>query len=286
MLSVAAVLLAVASCRSAFAASAALGAFNVLSVNVAGLLTILNSNGEDGDKTTNTMIIGQDVSKYDYYHATLQYKYDTHPYRTATSGGVPFGSGLNTLSDFDWVDFFHTKWATCSDASKADCLTPKGFTFMLFRIDEGVYVDTVNLHIDTSTEGTDNVAHSANIQQVNDFLSANSAGNAVLVFGDTNSRYTRAVDTGIRNLVSQQGLTDAWVKHTRNGSPRWPGLMPSSVPPTLCRPTSHARLSTTSCGGFCGSQLINLSSTGFFYDTARFLSSNQTVLTDHNPALS
>jgi hypothetical protein len=35
------------------------GAFNVLSMNVAGLPEILNGNGESGDKTTNTMIIGQ-----------------------------------------------------------------------------------------------------------------------------------------------------------------------------------------------------------------------------------
>ncbi|KAI0665804.1 cytochrome P450 [Trametes maxima] len=35
---------------------------------------------------------------------------------------------------------------------------------------------------------------------------------------------------------------------------------------------------------FRGSKLINLSSTGFFYDTARFRSADETVLTDHNPA--
>lgn len=50
-------LLAIAS--PALAASAASGTFNVLSMNVAGLPEILNSNGESGDKTTNTMVIGQ-----------------------------------------------------------------------------------------------------------------------------------------------------------------------------------------------------------------------------------
>lgn len=47
------------SCRVVYAASAASGTFNVLSMNVAGLPEILNGNGESGDKTTNTMIIGQ-----------------------------------------------------------------------------------------------------------------------------------------------------------------------------------------------------------------------------------
>jgi hypothetical protein len=40
-------------------ASAASGTFNILSMNVAGLPEILNGNGESGDKTTNTMLIGQ-----------------------------------------------------------------------------------------------------------------------------------------------------------------------------------------------------------------------------------
>ncbi|KAI0350725.1 mannose-binding lectin [Trametes cingulata] len=282
-------LLASMLCRSASAASAASGTFNVLSMNVAGLPAILNQNGESGDKTTNTMLIGEDMSKFNYslihvqedfnYHATL-YAADTHPFRTATSGGVPFGSGLNTLSDFDWVDFSRTKWATCSDASEDDCLTPKGFTFMRVRIDEGVYIDAVNLHADAGTEDADNVARSANIQQVTDFIATNSVGNAVLVFGDTNSRYTRAVDVGIRNLVSEQGLTDAWVQHARNGSPPPAGadalLCPDGVPPNISCETVDKVFSR-------GSKFIDLDSTAFFYDTARFLSTNGSMLSDHNP---
>ncbi|KAI9065027.1 hypothetical protein FKP32DRAFT_1568737 [Trametes sanguinea] len=289
MLSVITVLLAVASYRSVRAASAASGTFNILSMNVAGLPEILNSNGESGDKMTNTMIIGEDMSKYSYdlihvqedfnYHATL-YAADTHPFRTATSGGVPFGSGLNTLSNFDWVDFSRTKWATCSDASESDCLTPKGFTFMRVRVDEGIYIDAINLHADAGTEDADNVARSANLDQVRDFIAANSQGNAVLVFGDTNSRYTRAADTGIRDLVSQEGMTDAWVKHARNGSPPAAGadalLCPDGVPTNISCETVDKVF-------FRGSKLIDLDSTDFFYDTDRFLSPNGSLLTDHNP---
>ncbi|KAI0363494.1 mannose-binding lectin [Pilatotrama ljubarskyi] len=258
-------------------------------MNVAGLPAILNQNGESGDKTTNTMLIGKDMSKFNYslihvqedfnYHATL-YASDIHPFRTATSGGVPFGSGLNTLSNFDWVDFSRVKWATCSDASENDCLTPKGFTFMRLRVDEGVYIDAINLHADAGTEDGDNIARSANIQQVTDFIAANSMGNAVLVFGDTNSRYTRAVDVGIRNLVSEQGMTDAWVQHARNGSPPPVGadalVCPDGVPPNISCETVDKVF-------FRGSTFINLDSTAFFYDTARFLSSNGSTLTDHNP---
>lgn len=147
----------VAITPAAIAASASSDDFTILSFNVAGLPQILQSNDVPGDKTTNTATIGQDFAKYNFsvihvqedfnYHATL-YANDNHPYRTATSGGAGIGSGLNTLSNFDWVDFERVKWDTCSDASENDCLTPKGFTFMRVRIDEGVYVDFYNLHAD------------------------------------------------------------------------------------------------------------------------------------------
>ncbi|KAF8211951.1 Endonuclease/exonuclease/phosphatase [Mycena galopus ATCC 62051] len=128
------------------------GTFDILSMNVAG---------ESGDKTTNTAIIGQDMAKFAYdvihvqedfnYHATL-YAKDNHTLRTATSGGVPFGSGLNTLSNFDWLDL-----TRITD----DCLTPKGFTFMRVRIDEGVYIDFYNLHVDAGVEPGDETAGAA-----------------------------------------------------------------------------------------------------------------------------
>ena len=139
------------------ALAATSGQFDVLSFNVAGLPAILNGNEVPGDKTTNSEAIGTKFTEYDYdvihvqedfnYHASI-YKTDTHPYRTATSGGAGIGSGLNTLANYPWVDFERVKWETCSDASGADCLTPKGFTTMRVRFDEGVYVDFYNLHAD------------------------------------------------------------------------------------------------------------------------------------------
>ncbi|CUA77094.1 putative protein Mb0912 [Mycobacterium bovis AF2122/97] [Rhizoctonia solani] len=267
--------------------AAASGNFNVVSMNVAGLPAILNPNGESGDKTTNTMYIGQKMSQYNYgiinvqedfnYHATL-YQYDTHPFRTATSGGVPFGSGLNTLSKYDWVDFARVKWDQCSNASESDCLTPKGFTFMRVRIDEGVYIDMINLHTDAGTESGDEVARRSNIQQVAKFIDANSAGNAVIVFGDTNSRYTRSEDN-IRLFTTQNGLTDAWVQAI-GGSPPAAGkdavVCPNGIPPTInCEVVDKVL--------YRGSRIINLKSSGFFYDTSRFLSPEGSTLTDHNP---
>lgn len=105
-------------------AAATTGTFDVLTLNVAGLPAFLNGNDVPGDKTENTATVGKLFAKYgtdiihvqeDFnYHATL-YANDNHPQRTPTSGGVPFGSGLNTLSNFPWRDFERVKWEECSE---------------------------------------------------------------------------------------------------------------------------------------------------------------------------
>lgn len=100
------------------------GTFNAMTFNVAGLPAILNGNEVPGDKTANTARIGQLFTQYDIdlinvqedfnFHATL-YANDNHPQRTPTSGGVPFGSGLNTLSNFEYEEFERIKWNVCSN---------------------------------------------------------------------------------------------------------------------------------------------------------------------------
>ena len=148
----------VAALATSFAASAPTsGKFTALSFNVAGLPQILQGNEVPGDKTANSKLIGSYFAKYGYdlihvqedfnYHASI-YETDNHPARSATSGGVPFGSGLNTLSNYNWINYQRVKWNTCSDASGSDCLTPKGFTFMRWNPSEGVFIDVYNLHAD------------------------------------------------------------------------------------------------------------------------------------------
>jgi hypothetical protein len=95
------VLVAVAAPAAAVPPST--GTFSVLTYNIAGLPLGLG----DGDPEENTPIIGRRISPYDVvhvqedfnYHAAL-YANNTHPHRTPTSGGVLFGDGLNTLSNF------------------------------------------------------------------------------------------------------------------------------------------------------------------------------------------
>lgn len=198
------------------------GSFSVLTYNVAGLPQVLSSASTD--RQSSTTAIGSRLAPYDIvnvqedfnYHAAL-YAADSHPYRTATSGGAAIGSGLNTVSDlpYDTDDFERVKWNDCQ-LDSGDCLTPKGFTFMRTRLAEGVYVDFYNLHANAGTAAGDEAARAANLAQLTGYIKTHSARNAVMVMGDTNTRYTRADDT-IAAFTADNGLTDPWVTLDHGG---------------------------------------------------------------------
>jgi endonuclease/exonuclease/phosphatase family metal-dependent hydrolase len=198
------------------------GTFDVLSYNIAGLPALISS--AKTDRKTSSVAIGERIGGYglvqvqeDFnYHAYL-YRNNTHPFRTATSGGAGIGSGLNTLSKFPWdaSTFQRVKWKACEWAS-ADCLTPKGFTFMRMQVGAGAVIDVYNVHTNAGDTPVEIKARSKNLEQLRAFVAANSAGNAVLVVGDTNARYTRAEDK-IAEFADSLGLTDAWVENRRAG---------------------------------------------------------------------
>src|ERR1051325_4707658 len=183
------------------ARAAAGGSFSVLTYNVAGLPQGLSS--APGDRATDTTLIGQRLGPYDIVqvqeaftpHANL-YAADAHPYRTPTSGGAGIGSGLNTLSNipYDTDDFERVRWNSCQ-VGAGDCLTPKGFTFMRERLAEGVYVDFYNLHTNAGTNSGDEASRADNLSQLTAYIKTHSAGNAVVVMGDTNTAFTRSADT-------------------------------------------------------------------------------------------
>ncbi|KAG9233190.1 endonuclease/Exonuclease/phosphatase [Amylocarpus encephaloides] len=260
------------------------GDFNILTTNVAGLPAILNSNDVPGDKATNAGLLGTLFSKYNYniinvqedfaYHAYI-YATDTHPYRTATTGTVVVGSGLNTISNFDWINFTRVKWDICSNASGADCLTPKGFTMMRVMVSEGVYVDMYNIHADAGTEADDEKSRTANIQQVANYIDTWSVGNSVIVFGDTNSRYTRVLDN-IALFQTQNGLTDSFVQLEHGGV--------NPTVETICaNPSLVNTCETVDKVFYRGSKQLALTATYFNYESSKFLQPDGNILSDHNP---
>ncbi|WAU84247.1 jacalin-like lectin [Streptomyces sp. Qhu-G9] len=267
-----------AAAAPATAAAPSSGAFNVLTYNVAGLPEGLSS----GKPATNTPLISPRLGAYDIvnvqedfnYHAAL-YAGDNHPHRTATSGGVPFGDGMNTLSDYAFEDFERVKWKDCTGTN---CLTPKGFSLARVRLAEGVFVDVYNVH--TNADSTDDAlaARRKNVDQLSDFVQANSAGNAVIVMGDTNTRYTRAGDN-IRTLTSENGLTDAWVQLVRGGNAPAQGsdaiVCPTTAPGNDCEVVDKVL--------YRGSDLVNLSATRYNNEWAKFLDSAGGNLSDHFP---
>ncbi|MFJ9630745.1 jacalin-like lectin [Streptomyces sp. NPDC101175] len=268
------------------AAAATSGSFSVLTYNVAGLPSSLSSASTPRD--TSTTAIGTRIAPYDIvnvqedfnYHAYL-YSTDTHPYRTATSGGAGIGSGLNTVSNYAWDgdDFERVRWNSCQIDS-GDCLTPKGFTFMRERLSEGVYVDFYNLHTNAGTNDGDEASRADNLSQLTTFIQSHSAGNAVVVMGDTNTRYTRSADT-IAEFGAANGLTDAWVQLVRGG------VAPAKGSDALVCDQSGATVPNT-CEVvdkvlYRSSRLVTLNATSYNNEHAKFLTDDGLMLSDHDP---
>jgi len=271
----------------AAAAAAESGTFNALTYNIAGLPEALSS--APTPRKPATTAIGQRVGAYDIVHVQEDFNYhaylyagNNHPYRTATSGGVPFGSGLNSLSGkaFDEDDFERVKWNKC-DANSGDCLAPKGFTFMRTRLAEGTYVDFYNMHADAGSDAGDLAARVDNFAQLSSFIQSHSAGNAVVVMGDTNTRYTRTVDgTTIRNFAAANGLTDPWVQFVRGGN------APAEGSDALVCETGNP---TNGCEvvdkiWYRGSRAITLNATSYTNKHTSFLEDGTgKMLSDHYP---
>ncbi|MFI1936889.1 hypothetical protein ACH44C_06770 [Streptomyces purpureus] len=174
-------------------------------------------------------MISQRINAYDIvnvqedfaYHADLV-KHDEHRYRTPPSvpswvpvPGVPFSDGLNTLPDFKLKKLDRVAWDRCTNA---DCLTPKGFTYLRLELPGGASLDLYNAHMNAGS-GTEKMlrVRRHNVRQLSDYIRKHSAGRAVIVTGDTNSRYTRSGDI-VRELRDDNGLTDAWVRLVKGGT--------------------------------------------------------------------
>lgn len=266
------------------AQAAAGGTLSVLSYNVAGLPEGVSS--APTPRASATTAIGQRLSQYDVvhveedfnYHAAL-YAADSHPYRTPTSGGAGIGSGLNTMSSlpYDGDDFERVHWTSCQ-LDSGDCLTPKGFTFMRVRLDEGTYADFYNMHTNAGTNDGDEASRASNLAQLTAFIRSHSAGNAVIVMGDTNTRYTRTADT-IAGFAADNGLTDAWVKLARGGVAPTPGS-----PALVC----DEQAVTNDCEVvdkvlYRGSKLVSLTADVYNNEHAKFLDGAGRMLSDHDP---
>nr|WP_243876761.1 jacalin-like lectin [Streptomyces sp. 846.5] len=263
------------------------GSFSTLNYNVAGLPVVHEPPTTLSMEAAATQI-GQRIAAGGYdlvnmqedfnYHAYI-YAADTHTYRTATSGAAGFGDGLNTVSNYAWDgdDFERDKWSSCYP-DNGDCITPKGFSFMRWRIAEGDYVDVYNIHTNAGTSSGDETARQAEWTQLSGFIQTHSTGNAVIVMGDTNSRYTRTADQ-LQGFVAANGLSDSWVQLELGGTAPAAGgatlLCNEAAITNTCEVTNKTL--------YRSSSLITLTPTSYNNDHAGFLDSNGAMLSDMDP---
>ncbi|SDP69066.1 Uncharacterized conserved protein YafD, endonuclease/exonuclease/phosphatase (EEP) superfamily [Actinopolyspora xinjiangensis] len=206
------------------------GSLTALTYNVAGLPDFISGS----DPATNTPLISGRLPDYDLVNVQEDFNYhdelygdDDHQYRTETSGPALFGDGLNTLSRAPFSGFRRVTWDDCHGT---DCLTPKGFSHARIELAGGTGFDLYNVHANAGTDPGDLAARRSNITQLSEYIQRNSRGRAVVVMGDTNTRYTREGDN-IRELVEDNGLTDAWVRLERDGERPAEGSAPLKCDP-------------------------------------------------------
>ncbi|KIE25473.1 endonuclease [Streptomyces sp. MUSC 125] len=257
------------------------GSFSVLTYNVAGLPEPLSGS----HPATNTTKISRRINAYDVvnvqedfaYHTDL-IKHDEHPFRTIPSApawapGVPFSDGLNTFSDFRLKKLDRVHWNKCTGPN---CLTPKGFSYLRLELPGDASLDLYNVHMNAGS-GT---AHKLkvrrdNVAQLSRYIQKHSAGRAVIVMGDTNSRYTRSGDA-IRELRDDNALTDAWVQLVRGG--QTPGVQDGS--PT-CKDSTTCEVVDKIL--YRSGPGLRITASSYNLEYQRFLDSSGKPLSDHNP---
>ncbi|MFJ3231165.1 endonuclease/exonuclease/phosphatase family protein [Streptomyces sp. NPDC086787] len=271
----------VSTAHAVSSAQATSGTFSVLSYNVAGLPEPLSGS----EPATNTKIISKRINPYDVVNVQEDFaydddldKFDEHPYRTKPSvpgwvPGVPFSDGLNTLSAFPLKNLVRVKWDKCTGTN---CLTPKGFSRVRLELPGGTSLDLYNAHMNAGS-GSDKElnARRDNTRQLSEYIQKHSAGRAVIVMGDTNSRYTRSGDI-IQDRRDDNGFTDAWVQLVNGG--RTPA---DDDDAGTCKTVNSCevidKIFYRSGGG------VQLNATYYNNEYGKFLDSDGRTLSDHNP---
>lgn len=148
------------------------------------------------------------------------------------------------------------------------------------RLAEGVYVDFYNLHTNAGTNDGDLASRADNLNQLTAFIQTHSAGNAVVVMGDTNTRYTRSGDT-IAEFAAANGLTDPWVKLIRGGTP--PAKGSDALVCDQTGPTVPNTCEVVDKVLYRSSNLVSLNATSYNNEHAKFLTDAGLMLSDHDP---
>lgn len=190
------------------------GTIDLLTYNVAGLPQGISGSDPEFNTPLISPLLNQHalvlVQEDFYYHEELIAE-AKHPYISERSGdGVnDLGDGLNRLSQTPFADHARTAWKECYGqiSNGSDCLAKKGFAVAEHELAPGVRVDVYNLHMDAGRDPEDMAERAAQVEQLVAAIEARSAGEAIIVAGDTNMK---AEDEAIlQDLLAGAGLTDA-----------------------------------------------------------------------------
>jgi endonuclease/exonuclease/phosphatase family metal-dependent hydrolase len=213
---------ALAAALLLLAAPARAGSFTVLTYNVAGLPASFGGEGEANNVLVSPRLNGYDLVLLQedfFFHEDLTHAID-YPYvsEKSTTGPAGSGDGLLRLSESSFTDFVRVPWVACfgTISNASDCRTPKGFSFARHELEPGVFLDVYNFHAEAGGAAEDQAARLAGLRQMVDFAEVTSAGNAVLMMGDINSRYTEVGEI-LHEVVADLGLSDVWVELQRGG---------------------------------------------------------------------
>lgn len=182
----------------------------------------------------NQQVIGKYLSQNSFDIVAVQEDFGFHKnllknmsgfnFATNHTGGIPGGDGLNIFTkDMPIYNETRVGWneacGILSDGS--DALTPKGFTYAVIDIGNGIYVDFYNLHADAYGGEGSIAARTSQIKQLAEFIEVRSAENdrPVIVTGDFNNYMHVHEDDGAlyKTLYQQCGLRDAWIEYHNNG---------------------------------------------------------------------
>jgi hypothetical protein len=131
------------------------------------------------------------------------------------------------------------------------------------------------------TTAADLVARAANLRQLSNYVKKASIGNPVVIFGDTNTRYTRGPDDIPGIFAAENGMKDVWVELVKNGVPPVGGS-----DALLCdNPSKTTACETVDKVFYRGSPAVTLQANSFDYAGDMFLQADGSILSDHNPVL-
>ncbi len=153
------------------------------------------------------------------FHTILKNGIDAK-YTTYHSGGIPFGDGLNYYSNLPLFNVTRVPWETAYGVFDAgsDELTPKGFLCSSVEIADGVFVDVYDMHADAYGAPPNAAARVEQYKQMIAFIEDYSKDHAVIVTGDTNTRFMHTESELKKQFIDEAGFKEAWVELCNDGN--------------------------------------------------------------------